>query len=223
MSTIRPGRAAPAAIVPCPGFLLRAGRSPWNAAGLTEDWLGTEAAPQATMGGLARTRPQLYVDGPPIEGLTARVELDRTGLAAVQIDSRGRPELDTVREVNLDPHVADGLTRRVPHRAGEPLAPCSNRITSSTPPRSSRASSPGAYRVPLSPASPPVPSGPCASLGSAGLPEQAGAPGTPRAGPDRLRTCAAFARDLHVRVPQGESSGGPPPARRLGTEINPSA
>ena len=199
MRTIRPGRAAPAAIVPCPGFLLRAGRSPWNAAGLTEGWLGAEAAPQATMGGLARTRPQLYVNGPPVEGLAASVELDRTGLAAVQIDSPGRPELDTVREVDLDPHVADRLTRRVPHRAGESLRRLLERITSSTPPRSSRAASPGPYRVPLSTASPPVPRGRASRSARSDFRNRR-APGTQRAGPDRLRTVAALARDLRLRL-----------------------
>ena len=48
-----------------------------------------------------------------------------------------------VGQVNLDPPVADGLARRVPHRAGQPLSLLLKPHQRSTPPPSSRASSPG--------------------------------------------------------------------------------
>ena len=56
-------------------------------------------------------------------------------------------------------------------------------------------------RAPLSPASPPVPSGPCVSDGSVELPEQAGPSGAASRTRNRLRTFAALAKDSHVRAP----------------------
>ena len=147
--------------------------------------------------------PRIGVAGAPLSGLVLPPR------QAVAVAAAACPTLRSlapgpVGEVNLDPGVPDGLVRRVPHRAGEPLGPCSNGITSSTPPRRSRASSPGAYRVPFSPASPPVPSGPCVSVGSVGFPEHVGV----RGAASRTRMPMGIRRTCQL----GEPSDTPPTA-----------
>ena len=193
--------AADPTLSPAPGSTRRAGPS-----SIPLGWLRKNHAtrPHSVKLSFPHSHPSnRCVAGAPLSGLVLPPR------QAVAVAAAACPTLRSlapgpVGEVNLDPGVPDGLVRRVPHRAGEPLGPCSNGITSSTPPRRSRASSPGAYRVPFSPASPPVPSGPCVSVGSVGFPEHVGV----RGAASRTRMPMGIRRTCQL----GEPSDTPPTA-----------
>ena len=64
----------------------------------------------------------LHVRRPSFEALACGCQLDRTRFPGREADPRRRTELDSVRQVHLDPNPRDRLGRGVDHGPGECLA-----------------------------------------------------------------------------------------------------